>query len=279
MFFGSIINTEAASSLGNRTPNVLGTCTIHCRFYCLCFELLMPEPSPLKRLGFFMTNIFTGKNVVGLTIKTNRIDYGYVYVLEFDAGAIKIGMTKKPKNRVNDIESSTGVKIRNVALTIPHLNYRKNEELSHSMFANKRVKGEWFNVDFLSVVEFIDNLDFDVESEIEYSDRTRLKEESKKNATNFVASHLFGVNNIDKPFVCTDKLNCDKDNILLNSNELIAIEKIRFGISVGDLLSLPRKTTYNAVIKDVYEKTNVDYSYLLKHIENEEDNNYCDIGF
>lgn len=87
-----------------------------------------------------MTNIFTGKNVVGLTIKTNRIDYGYVYVLEFDAGAIKIGMTKKPKNRVNDIESSTGVKIRNVALTIPHRNYRKNEELSHSMFANKRVK-------------------------------------------------------------------------------------------------------------------------------------------
>jgi len=55
MFFGSIINTEAASSLGNRTPNVLGTCTIHCRFYCLCFELLMPEPSPLKRLGFFMS--------------------------------------------------------------------------------------------------------------------------------------------------------------------------------------------------------------------------------
>lgn len=50
-----MINTEAASSLGNRTPNVLGTCTIHCRFYCLCFELLMPEPSPLKRLGFFMS--------------------------------------------------------------------------------------------------------------------------------------------------------------------------------------------------------------------------------
>lgn len=74
-------------------------------------------------------------------------------------------------------------------------------------------------------------------------------------------------------------MNCDKDNILLNSNELIAIEKIRFGIRVGDLLSLPRKTTYNAVIKDVYEKTNVDYSYLLKHIENEEENNYCDIGF
>ena len=55
MFLGSMINTEAASSLGNRTPNVSGTCTIHCRFYCLCFELLMPEPSPLKRLGFFMS--------------------------------------------------------------------------------------------------------------------------------------------------------------------------------------------------------------------------------
>lgn len=38
-------------------PNVLGTCTIHCRFYCLCFELLMPEPSPLKRLGFFMSKM------------------------------------------------------------------------------------------------------------------------------------------------------------------------------------------------------------------------------
>ena len=30
---------------------------VHSRLYCLCFELLLPEPSPLKRLGFFMSKI------------------------------------------------------------------------------------------------------------------------------------------------------------------------------------------------------------------------------
>ena len=42
---------------GDRTPNVLGTCVVHCVFCCLCDELLLPEPSPLKRLGFFMSKV------------------------------------------------------------------------------------------------------------------------------------------------------------------------------------------------------------------------------
>ena len=212
-----------------------------------------------------MKNIFVGKNAPSLTIKTNMTGYGYVYAIEFEHGLVKIGMTKNPKSRVNGFENCVGIKLKNVAVTIPHRNFRQNERISHLRFDSDRKRGEWFDVDFMSVVNFIESLDFEEESNDEYNIRVSLENDINNSRFEYAKRVAFSDEVVDY-YDNNARIPTKQELFDVNSKEFIVLNKIKCGIAAGNLLGVPLRITHREILNRVFVETGVDYSYLIKYI-------------
>jgi hypothetical protein len=81
-----------------------------------------------------------------------------VYVLRADNGLVKIGQTKRPKDRFRTFNTGLPYDLECIHL-IEHNDFLELEVYLHSRFERNRVRGEWFRLsdeeirDIPSVVE------------------------------------------------------------------------------------------------------------------------------
>jgi hypothetical protein len=80
---------------------------------------------------------------------------GYVYLIKMDSH-YKIGISKNPKRRLKAF--STMPQQLEVILTAKVNDYARIEEELHEKYKEKRVRGEWFELDDLEVKEITDYL-------------------------------------------------------------------------------------------------------------------------
>lgn len=72
----------------------------------------------------------------------------YLYVLEFTNGTVKIGITKEKEKRMKAISSASGMDITRSYFTGKINNVQGLETELHRHFKDKRLNGEFFNIDF-----------------------------------------------------------------------------------------------------------------------------------
>ena len=71
---------------------------------------------------------------------------GYVYLIAADNGTYKIGVSVDPKRRVKKMGINLPYELE-VVHTIPTEDMLATEKALHALFADKRVGGEWFELD------------------------------------------------------------------------------------------------------------------------------------
>lgn len=110
----------------------------------------------------FLDIVFVGKNsrqpnIYALSKRwekqTTKIDNngcGYLYVVEV-AGNYKIGITKKPKQRLG--EYTKYAKEPKQIIIEQCYNYKKIEEQLHTKYSDKCIRGEWFTLDQKDIEE------------------------------------------------------------------------------------------------------------------------------
>lgn len=81
---------------------------------------------------------------------------GFVYLVESPSGAYKIGRTKNPNDRARTFEVKLPFEINFVAVIQTDDMYQMEKTL-HTKFNEKRINGEWFNLNPLDV-EYIKGL-------------------------------------------------------------------------------------------------------------------------
>ena len=106
---------------------------------------------------------------------------GYVYAVEVGE-KVKIGSTTAPAQRIRSLSTMFSnyamEKIGRIAISRPHMNFRQNEIILHSVFESNRIKsGEMFSIKFEDAVSEMKNLLFDV------SDKQRELREAQANET------------------------------------------------------------------------------------------------
>ena len=97
-------------------------------------------------------------NAEELKIKENiDNDGGYVYIVLADDKTVKIGITKHPYTRINQIETASGKEIINWHFSKVCSNYKDIETKMHKYFKNNRLKGEWFNISYGDAKNYLKN--------------------------------------------------------------------------------------------------------------------------
>jgi len=71
---------------------------------------------------------------------------GFVYLMQSGNGYYKIGMSKNPRNRLDDLRRQFPVQI-GVVHKIYCKDYRKVEGFLHRKYSSKRAENEWFTLD------------------------------------------------------------------------------------------------------------------------------------
>ena len=71
-----------------------------------------------------------------------------IYVIENDKGYVKIGCSKNTTERIKIIKRIGAQEILNVYVTEPCSNPYFIENEMHKLYSNKRIQGEWFDVNF-----------------------------------------------------------------------------------------------------------------------------------
>lgn len=84
---------------------------------------------------------------------------GYVYVVENENHKVKIGMTVDPDRRIATLETQGGYKIISRYVTPSLKYYSRLESDLHRKFSDCRDIGEWFNIDFNTVVDYVESMD------------------------------------------------------------------------------------------------------------------------
>jgi predicted Zn-dependent protease with MMP-like domain len=74
-----------------------------------------------------------------------KADVGYVYILKAENGLYKIGKSRSPQTRVNNIRTASPVKIE-VYRVFMSTEYSDTEIRLHELFADFREIGEWFRL-------------------------------------------------------------------------------------------------------------------------------------
>lgn len=92
---------------------------------------------------------------------------GYIYVIKFDTGAIKVGRTSRPSKRISEHDRACrpfGVEIEDVWISQPHDGYMNSERILIAACSKivTPIKKEYFRgVDFAVVVDIARELDGD----------------------------------------------------------------------------------------------------------------------
>jgi len=71
-----------------------------------------------------------------------------VYVMLFNDKSVKIGISQNVRARANTLQSSSGKQVEDYLYSPMCSNPEEVEKLLHSEFRDKKIKGEWFAVDF-----------------------------------------------------------------------------------------------------------------------------------
>jgi len=85
---------------------------------------------------------------------------GYVYLLQADNGLYKIGQSKVIDNRIKQLGLKLPYEL-NLVSTVLCLQYKELEAHLHERFADKHVRGEWFELDDADV-EYIKGLGVEI---------------------------------------------------------------------------------------------------------------------
>lgn len=80
---------------------------------------------------------------------------GYLYVIEDEIKRVKIGISKNPHIRINQIQTGMGLKINKRFIFNAHEDYEELERHLHIRFEKYRTLGEWFKTDFKFVLGYI----------------------------------------------------------------------------------------------------------------------------
>lgn len=81
---------------------------------------------------------------------------GYVYVID-NGNLVKVGVSINPIDRISRLEMSGGFKCENVFISDEMERYEVVEKMTHEYLSDKRVVGEWFDVDFSVAVDAVKN--------------------------------------------------------------------------------------------------------------------------
>lgn len=104
---------------------------------------IIPVDSEVRRLAWQVMN--GGFAKPAKQPKTEPKHPGYVYLLSSSDGSFKIGRTKNPDRRINDFRSHRLV-VEYICL-IETQNMIRLEADLHIKFKDKRIQGEWFDLD------------------------------------------------------------------------------------------------------------------------------------
>lgn len=78
-----------------------------------------------------------------------------IYIIKFRDGIIKIGVSKNPQQRIKTIEKNSGRTARDKYITKPVNNSFKIENKLKNKFKSNNIKGEFYNLDFDTVIYFV----------------------------------------------------------------------------------------------------------------------------
>jgi hypothetical protein len=80
-------------------------------------------------------------------IPDTRLGWGkVVYLAQRADGAIKIGISANPRDRMKNLEKASGVPFVYIYLSRPFGNPGRVEKVLHQRYSNSRMLGEWFKV-------------------------------------------------------------------------------------------------------------------------------------
>lgn len=81
-----------------------------------------------------------------------------VYVLESETGLVKIGVSNNFERRKRALETQSGFKMVNAAVSDPLSNYECIEKEMHKHFSSQRQLGEWFKIPFCEASSYLNAL-------------------------------------------------------------------------------------------------------------------------
>lgn len=90
-----------------------------------------------------------------LNSKKEQANMRSLYVIEFEDKSVKIGVSKKPDQRIKTIERNSGRIARNKYISNPISNSFEVERKLKDKLKNDNIRGEFYNSDFNEVVYFI----------------------------------------------------------------------------------------------------------------------------
>lgn len=88
-------------------------------------------------------------------MSTDKETAGYVYIIDYGNGkSFKIGHTSKdPEKRLSQISSGTVLMPMKLVFAVEFDNRVLLEKILHSRLYDKKIQGEWFDLDFIELVE------------------------------------------------------------------------------------------------------------------------------
>lgn len=128
-----------------------------------------------------------------------------VYVIESESGLVKIGIAQNPRARSAAISTQSSFKLKRTFFTNKCSNAGDVEHAAHMFFKDKRVHGEWFEIEFEEAVQKVKRL-------------FEAKAKPEKEDNNFGLCLLFYSMHYSQDIVATSRHLCPKA-----SDELISI--------------------------------------------------------
>ena len=92
-------------------------------------------------------------------ITKGKDENGYVYILKCNNDTIKIGKTKTPFARFQTIEKANNIMIIDWFISELCSNYGTIERNLHSKLYKYQIKNEWYNYDFKTAINMLNNED------------------------------------------------------------------------------------------------------------------------
>lgn len=154
--------------------------------------------------------------------------YGFVYIIESDNGLLKIGRSTRPHKRINAIRTQSAAGIKKIVISEPILNYAESERKLHKIFKNKRINGEWFDLEMSECLEELEKI------QVETKEKAILNEEYAKIQKNYNSILNNTPDITDKKceenffivYTNTEQFN-DNLEFLIEHNEYEQIEEIK----------------------------------------------------
>ena len=100
----------------------------------------------------------------------------YVYIIKnLDTGNIKVGVGTNPVKRLEQLQTGSDSELSLVYTSFLCSNAFSIEKEVHKRFKDKHVRGEWFKVDPISVVAYLETSKFVLSSDLDLSFDSKLK--------------------------------------------------------------------------------------------------------